>query len=219
MGSDSPVCATGLRRRRAGLACSGGYVRSRGGKSTRRLPLREVAHLLPNFIGITLACEGCQVKGLRSFALLQRRGTMRPSGLCCQMWFCQQADSTCVSCIIRLLFVPEVFRGKAAVRAASERCYAASVRKTARRCHGTPTITPPRPYHKLHQQYPESPVCYCRHLRWDVEGMYERKEEDRHADTRSGIDASWLACREADLCATPAVHAARGSSIIISRFI
>ena len=31
--------------------------------------------------------------------LLQRRGTMRPSGLCCQIWLSQQADSTCVSCI------------------------------------------------------------------------------------------------------------------------
>ena len=52
--------------------------------------------------------------------LLQRRGTMRPSGLCCQIWLFQQADSTCVSCIsiflclelshlchLRLLFVLE----------------------------------------------------------------------------------------------------------------
>ena len=39
------------------------------------------------------------MKAVRSFALLQRRGTMRPSGLCCQIWFSQQADSTCLSCI------------------------------------------------------------------------------------------------------------------------
>ena len=64
-------------------------------------PGTMLRRLLTNRVNIfpVIYCEGCQVMTVRSFALLQRRGTMRPSGLCCQIWLSQQADSTYVSCI------------------------------------------------------------------------------------------------------------------------
>lgn len=39
---------------------------------------------------------GGGVRGVQA-ELRQRRGTMRPSGPCCQIWFPQQANSTCIS--------------------------------------------------------------------------------------------------------------------------